>query len=225
MRYNFSMRKIAFIIYFIGICLSAPAFSQQLPVRIREIDPKDSVINQHTFYTVTRIVDAQTLVLTSDASGDFKVRLVGVDVPERYKTTKLYHQVEDYGLMTDQIMEQGERAVRFLEELCLDHRVRLDFDPAWNATFGRDKQGRLMAYVFLFRDDDKSDFFLQSITSRDGRKMQLVDGQLKLWLNAELIKEGHARVDRNRKCLFFNLFEDLEKRARKKKRGIWKAKE
>lgn len=216
------MRKIVYLISFIILCFCVPAYSQQLPVRIRQVDPKEAEINQHTSYKVIRIVDAQTLVLSSDRSGDFKVRLVGVDVPERYKTKKLYRQKKDYGLSIDQIMADGERAVTFLEKLCLDQSVKLDFDPEWNATLGRDNQGRVMAYLFLFRDDDKNNSFLQNLTRRDGRTPQIIDGQLKLWVNAELIKEGHARVDRNRKCLFFDLFEGLEKRARKKKRGIWK---
>jgi endonuclease YncB( thermonuclease family) len=177
-------------------------------------------LHTNTFYTVTRIVDAQTLILNDDK--ELKVRLVGIDVPERYPTKKLYRQIKAYGMTRDEIMQLGEGSVAFLEDLCLGQQVTMGFDPTWNDSWGRDAQKRIMVHLMVYREDDLSDTFLQTIARRDDVPPEIMDdGRIKLWINAEMIKEGYARADRNRPGKFADLFDRLEKRARTEKRGHW----
>jgi len=91
-------------------------------------------------YFVTRVVDGDTIVI----SGNEKVRLIGVDTPEKFYSDKLRRDSERSGKDIKAIQALGSRASDFTKRLCLNKRVRLEYDVE-----KRDRYRRLLAYVYL----------------------------------------------------------------------------
>lgn len=83
--------------------------------------------------TVTRVVDGDTVEVTSDGGGEVTVRVLGIDTPE----TKDPHLP---------VQCWGPEASQFATDTLLDQPVRLVGDPT-QAT--RDRYRRLLAYVYL----------------------------------------------------------------------------
>jgi len=79
------------------------------------------------FYTCTRVVDGDTIVV----EGIGKVRLIGVDTPETVHPRK---PVEHY----------GKEASNFTKRMVEGKKVRLEYD--WQK---KDKYRRTLAYVYL----------------------------------------------------------------------------
>jgi micrococcal nuclease len=89
---------------------------------------------------VARVVDGDTLKLS--AAG--KVRLIGVDTPELHYSDKLLRDSRKSGKDINTIQALGAQASEFTKKLCLNKRVRLEYDVV-----RRDRYGRLLAYVYL----------------------------------------------------------------------------
>src|SRR5512133_2107372 len=92
--------------------------------------------------TVTRVVDGDTFVLDN---GD-KVRLLGIDTPEKWESAKLDRDAERTRHDKKLIQALGQRASEFAKKLVEGKKVRLESDPA---NSDRDKYGRLLRYVYL----------------------------------------------------------------------------
>lgn len=92
------------------------------------------------FYNVVKVVDGDTLKLSSGE----KVRLIGIDTPEAYYGDKLVRDSKRSGKDVKTIMALGRKASAFTKDLCLNKRVRLEYDAE-----KRDRYGRSLAYVFL----------------------------------------------------------------------------
>lgn len=92
------------------------------------------------FYYVTRVVDGDTLRLSSGE----KVRLIGVDTPEVYYSDKLLMDSKRRGADIKMTQSLGAKASRFTKDLCLNKRVRLEYDIE-----RYDRYGRVLAYVYL----------------------------------------------------------------------------
>lgn len=84
-----------------------------------------------TKYTVTRVVDGDTIVL-GQGEDSFKVRLIGVDTPESVHPNK------------EKNTEFGKIASDYTKEKLLDKEVTLELDVQ-----EKDKYGRTLAYVYI----------------------------------------------------------------------------
>jgi len=80
--------------------------------------------------------------------------------------------------------------------------VRIVFDNPRNQP-RRDNEGRWMAYVYYTKQKDES------------------EEPKTLLLNAEIIKKGLARVDTTQSCSKRPRMYELQRRARRKKLGLW----
>ena len=89
---------------------------------------------------VVRAVDGDTLKLENGE----RVRLIGIDTPEVYESTKLYRDSKKSGQNIKAIQALGKRSSKFTRDLVEGKRVRLEFDLE-----KRDKYKRLLAYVYL----------------------------------------------------------------------------
>jgi len=89
---------------------------------------------------VERVVDGDTLKLSTGE----KVRLIGVDTPELYYSEKLLKDSKRSGDSVETIQFLGAKASRFTRKLCLNKKVRLEYDVE-----KRDRYKRLLAYVYL----------------------------------------------------------------------------
>ncbi|MDP2912912.1 MAG: thermonuclease family protein [Candidatus Omnitrophota bacterium] len=89
---------------------------------------------------VRRVVDGDTLELSNAQ----KVRLIGIDTPEVYYSSKLTRDAERSHKDVLAIQALGKKASDFTKALCAGKRVRLEYDVE-----RRDRYRRALAYVFL----------------------------------------------------------------------------
>ena len=101
---------------------------------------KSAQLQNEEFYSVSRVVDGDTLKLSNGES----VRLIGIDTPELHYSDKLLRDAHKSNKDLKAIQALGKKAADFTKKLCRDKKVRLVFDVQ-----KRDKYGRLLAYVYL----------------------------------------------------------------------------
>ena len=91
-------------------------------------------------YTVVRVIDGDTVEL----AGLGRVRLIGIDSPERYRGDKLDRKAAESGLERKTIQELGRAAASFSTDLLLRQEVWVEVDVE-----RRDPFDRLLAYLYL----------------------------------------------------------------------------
>lgn len=99
-----------------------------------------AVWGQGTFYTVKRVADGDTVILSDGR----KVRLIGIDTPESRSNAKLKRDAERTGWDHDTILALGKRSAQFTRSAAEGKRVRLEYDVET-----KDRFGRTLAYLFL----------------------------------------------------------------------------
>lgn len=92
------------------------------------------------FYYVARVVDGDTIKLSNNE----RIRLIGVDTPELHYSDKLLRDSKRSGKDIKTIQSLGAKASGFTKNLCLNKKVRLEYDVEKH-----DRYGRLLAYVYL----------------------------------------------------------------------------
>ena len=133
-----------------------------------------SIVNAQAL-TCTGVLNGNTILLSNGE----KVRLIGVAIPKTKQLNKSAEYIrKETSAFTKQIVEGKE--------------IQLEYDPQ-----ERDKQGQLLAYVFL------------------------LDGT---FLNAEIIKQGYGRVDARLPFKYLKEFRSYEKEAQDAKSGLWATK-
>lgn len=150
-------------------------------------------------YRITRVVDGDTLEL----EGGARVRLIGVDTPEKWESDKRERDAARAGLTEAQVAEFGEGASRFAKDLCKGKLARIEYESTNALTKHRDRYGRYLAYVYLV---DPGDAKAEHVC-----------------LNRELVRQGYARhTTYVRNEAIKKEYRELEKQARNEKRGLWK---
>jgi micrococcal nuclease len=134
---------------YIGLCVSLLivivwldhnfGFKPALLLPAEQIKSKDLTKYHNKIFTVTRIIDGDTLEINiSDGKFDStRIRLLGIDTPET--------KDEKTG-----IMYFGPEAAQFTEKLALNKNITVLLDSISDT---RDKYNRLLAYIKL--DDDR----------------------------------------------------------------------
>lgn len=95
--------------------------------------------NEETFI-ITRVVDGDTIQLNDGR----KIRLIGVDTPEKYDGSKLTNDSKKSGKSKEIIKQEGERSSDFTKKLCEGKKCKLVFDKN-----KFDRYNRTLAYVVL----------------------------------------------------------------------------
>lgn len=150
-----------------------------------------AAIAGETWAPVLYVNDGDTITVSLNGAKEL-VRLLGVDAPETGHSRKLARAAGRAGRSQGQEARLGGMARDYLAEfLPRGKRVRLQSDPGAGA---RDQHGRLLAYVYL------------------------EDGRL---LNALLLEQGQARAYGRCQCAWQGRFKELEKQARRERRGLW----
>lgn len=139
-------------------------------------------------YTVIRVVDGDTFILNNKE----RVRLIGVDTPEKYVSNKLYRDIERTKKDRETLQTLGKQASEFVRKLVEGKKVTLQKDKY---SSDRDKYNRLLRYVYL----------------EDGT-----------CINAKIIESGYANAYTQFKFEKEDEFRRLEKEARENNRGLWK---
>lgn len=101
---------------------------------------KDAVFNR----TIVRISDGDTLVISVPGGGMEKVRLLGVDTPEKFESDKLEKQAGKLGVDKKTLTALGEKSSAYTAKLCAGHKCRLELDAR-----PKDDYGRTLGYIHL----------------------------------------------------------------------------
>lgn len=145
--------------------------------------------------TVTRVVDGDTFELSDGRT----VRLVGIDTPEKYNTSKLRSDAKRTGQDIETIQALGHAATKEAERLALGKRVELEYDQNNAAKDHKGSYGRTLAYVWV-----------------------LSNGGERLWMvNRKLVASGYARAYLKYPSERGEAFARLQRRARAAECGLW----
>lgn len=156
--------------------------------QINKLQSADADNNSGSEYLIVlRVIDGDTFKM-SDGE---KVRLIGIDTPEKYESSKLDRESERTGRDKSVIKKLGEEATEYVRNLAEGKKVRLVREKHG---YDKDKYGRLLRYVYL----------------EDGT-----------FLNAKIIRDGYANVYNSSEISKLDEFRELERSARENKRGLW----
>jgi len=176
-------------------------------------------------YTVERVIDGDTIVVTTPEGKSEKVRLIGIDAPESQPNDKAKRDAERTGKDLKTINKMGKKATEFTKSLITTTlmKVELEFDVQ-----KRDKYGRLLAYAYLKEGMTLGESFSTGGDldpfQKEKRFIIPIAYEKGLFINANIIKYGYATpmtIPPNVK--YADLFQELYEEARENKRGLWKS--
>lgn len=133
------------------------------------------------YCTVEIVVDGDTV----DLDGEERVRLIGVDTPELHHSEK-------------PVMYLAKESYKFLKNLCLGKKVRLEYEEVNAHHRHKDKYGRTLAYLYL----------------EDGT-----------FINAEIIKQGYGFCYTKYPFKYMDKFRLYQREARQDSKGLWNEEE
>jgi len=147
-------------------------------------------------FLVTNIIAQNTIIKVYDGdtfqidTGE-KVRLLGIDTPEKWDSGKLDKDSERSGKDKELIKALGQLASDYAEKLLLNQKVTLIADSTNSDT---DRYGRLLRYAYL----------------EDGT-----------FFNLKIIQDGYAYAYTKYPIIFQSEFLDAQREARENRRGLW----
>lgn len=142
---------------------------------------------QSEFHYVKKVYDGDTFQLENGE----KVRLLGIDTPEKWESPKLDNDAERSGQDKKTIQKLGELASEYAENMVAGKKVRLVPEPDYE---DKDKYGRLLRYVYL----------------EDGT-----------FVNKKMVEDGYAYAYRKFKISELDEMIEAERQARTSRRGLW----
>ena len=148
-----------------------------------------------------RVTDGDTLVVRLNGREE-KLRLIGIDTPEKRGGDKLRRDAENSPLSEEDIKRLGEQASRYTEALVQGQQLYLERD-----TTERDRYGRLLAYVY--------------VPSADGDVV--IDGENFSQVNLAIVEGGWAEpltVPPN--VRYADDYVAASRAARRQNRGMWR---
>lgn len=138
-------------------------------------------------FLVKRVIDGDTFELENKE----RVRMLGIDTPEKFQSNKLDRDVERSGQDKKTIQRLGALASDYTKSLIDGKQVVLIPEPNYE---DKDKYGRLLRYVYL----------------EDGT-----------FINKKIVEEGYANAYRQYPVSKLNELIQAEKDARENHRGMW----
>ena len=139
------------------------------------------------YLIVTKVIDGDTFKMSNGE----KVRLMGIDTPEKFESDKLDRQSGQSGRDKETIKKLGEASSEYVRKLVEGKKVTLVKDPGYD---DRDNYGRLLRYIYM----------------EDGT-----------FVNAKILEDGYANVFYSKQISKMDQFKKLEREARENKRGLW----
>ncbi len=160
---------------------------------VPQLQKKEQKQSQPEIVNVVKVNDGDTFEIDmKDESGkNYRVRMLGIDTPEKFDSDKLDRDAERTGKDKKTIQKLGELASDFTKALIDKKKVRLEKEPNHE---DKDKYGRLLRYVYL----------------EDGT-----------FVNKKIVSDGYANAYRQFKISKLDEMISAEKDARENKRGLW----
>ncbi len=146
-----------------------------------------SVDISREYVIVKRVVDGDTFLLSN---GD-RVRLLGIDTPEKYDSKKLDKDVEATHQDKKTIKKLGELASEYVKNFVEGKKVYLEREPNYE---DKDRYGRLLRWVYL----------------EDGT-----------FINGKIVKDGYGQVYEQYPVSKTDELRKYQKEARENNRGLW----
>jgi len=145
------------------------------------------IYSQDTYYLVTKINDGDTFEIET---GD-RVRLLGIDTPEKWESSKLDKDSERTGKDKEVLQKLGKLASDYTENILMGKKVLLVPDET---NSDKDRYGRLLRYAYL----------------EDGT-----------FFNLKIIQDGYAYAYTKFPIIYIDEFIQAQKEARENNRGLW----
>jgi micrococcal nuclease len=138
-------------------------------------------------FLVKRVIDGDTFELENKE----RVRMLGIDTPEKWESNKLERDVERTGQDKKTIQKLGSLASDYVKKLIEGKQVVLLPEPNYE---DKDKYGRLLRYVYF----------------EDGT-----------FINKKIVEDGYANAYRSYKISKLDELIDSENKAREQHKGLW----
>ena len=142
-------RRTALLSFALVTALSlATLFGERVPVLYEVADfieglfTSPQVVGLAGPAELVRVTDGDTVVVNLDGREE-KLRLIGIDTPEKYMSDKLRRDAEASPLSIEELRDLGEKASAYTASLVEDKPLYLEFDAT-----ERDRYGRVLAYVY-----------------------------------------------------------------------------
>ncbi len=145
------------------------------------------VVNKGVDLFVERVVDGDTFVLSTGE----KVRLLGIDTPEKFESKKLNKDAEISGQDKKTIKKLGNLASDYVKGFVEGKKVRLEKEPNYD---DKDRYGRLLRYIYL----------------EDGT-----------FVNGKIVRDGYAQVYEKYPISKLDELRKYQREARENQRGLW----
>ncbi len=139
---------------------------------------------------VKKIFDGDTFEAEINGKTE-KIRMLGIDSPERWDSEKFDRDMERTGRDKKTIQRLGELSYEHTVRLIGSKKVILKPEPGGD---NKDKYGRLLRYIYL----------------EDGT-----------FVNMVIVEDGYANAYRKFKLSKQKDFIEAEKKARENKKGLW----
>lgn len=154
---------------------------------LKVTDNTKSSGDKRELLVVKKVVDGDTFNLEN---GD-KVRLLGIDTPEKYESKKLDRDVEASKQDKKTIKKLGQLASEYVKKFVEGKKVYLEKEPNYD---DKDRYGRLLRWVYL----------------EDGT-----------FVNGKIVKDGYAQVYDKFPVSKLEELRKYQKEARENNRGLW----
>lgn len=166
-------------------------------------------------YIVERVIDVDTILVTTSKKKFEKVRLIGIGSIESNPANKVKRGSEGTGQGLETIARMRREAKELVEGLVKKgDKVELEFDAQ-----EKDEDDRLYAYVFvnIQRKEPRSAFEARVAY------YEISPGEkISIFLNASIIKAGYAAsMAVSSDAKYVDLFKRLHKDAFYSRRGLW----
>lgn len=155
---------------------------------IPKLDQKNNKENKT--YLVKKVFDGDTFEIEFGGKSE-KVRMLGIDTPEKWASDKFDRDSERTGKDKETIKKLGTLSSEFTTRLIGGKKVTLEPDAKGD---DKDKYGRLLRYVYL----------------EDGT-----------FVNLKIVEEGYANAYRKFNVSKQSEFIEAERVAREKRKGLW----
>ena len=155
-------QKVLYIRVVLGLLLLLGIFLAKTPYGISLLNTTigdiGSVKGLDGPVSLVRVSDGDTIVVNMNGKNR-KLRLIGIDTPEKYDGEKLYRKSREWGISTREIKEMGKRSSNFTENLLRGKALYLEYDVT-----KYDRYGRMLAYVYFLDENGNWKFGDQQFT-------------------------------------------------------------
>lgn len=97
--------------------------------------------------SLVRVSDGDTIVVNLNGKNQ-KLRLIGIDTPEKFDGEKLERKSREWGISTHEIKQMGKNSSKFTENLLRGKKLYLEYDVT-----KFDRYGRMLAYAYYLDEN------------------------------------------------------------------------